>query len=182
MTTNAIVLPANQNDDGSLSLAPLEKMTRLEQFQAYFRDNGIDVNDNDADGIKSLTVFDKDTLLKRPLLLVRWNFNEGTYGEFVSAEFALEDGTLGVLNEGGTGIYQQLKELTAHRTANGHPAPQAGRMVKGGLTSTNYFYKDSEKGSGRKPTAIPDGTTSSQIPEGENAKDWKGASTYYLQF
>lgn len=89
-----------------------------------FRSLGFDPSDDEADGIRSLTVVeDKNTLVKVPFMAIRWRFNEGDMGRFVSVECMDERGNLFVINDGSTGILAQFEELTEHRAKNGHKAP-----------------------------------------------------------
>lgn len=100
----------------------------------------------------------KDRLVDTDLVIVEWRFNVsevGSEGAFVSAAVVTRNGEKWILNDGGTGIYQQLRLVTDQRNRAGHAHPQAALLVKGGLTKSEYMYQD-EKGK--------------QIP----------ASTYYL--
>jgi hypothetical protein len=137
-----------QNTDvATIDTTPLNNLVSREQILAFFQDAGINVNDNETDGIKSLDIVDnKDKLIGVPFLIVQWRFNEsekyknddGTNGSFVSAEVMLQDGTLLVLNDGSTGIARQLRELSDRRIAAGHAMPYAGRAVNKGLRKSEY--------------------------------------------
>jgi len=138
---------ANSNELATVDTSPLNNLVSQEQILAFFRDAGVNVNDNEGDGIKSLDIVDnKDRLIGVPFLLVQWRFNEsekyknedGTNGQFVSAELMLHDGTLLVLNDGSTGIARQLRELSDRRLASNHPMPYAGRAVNKGLRKSEY--------------------------------------------
>ena len=90
----------------------------------------------------------KDRLVDTDLVIVEWRFNHsevGTEGVFVSAAVVTKNGEKWILNDGGTGIYQQLRLVTDQRNKAGHPHPQAALMVRGGLTKSEYTYED-EKG------------------------------------
>ncbi len=127
----------------SINLSELDKLTDTQAILQWFAQYGADVDNNEVDGIVSLDIVkEKDSLIGVPFLIKSWRFNEGKYGEFVSAEIVFENGNLAVLNDGSTGIAQQLREVTDNRTKAGHPLPQAGRMVKGGLTRSDYTYVD----------------------------------------
>lgn len=131
--------PTTPGTDVDLRDALLEVRTPAEA-QALFLSMGFDPNDDDADGIRSIEVVDKDTLVGVPFLALRWQWNESDEygGEFVFVECMKEDGTIVVINDGSTGLFQQLRDLTDHRMQNGHAAPTAGRMVKRGLRRSDY--------------------------------------------
>lgn len=138
---------APSNDVATIDTTPLNNLVSRDAILAFFADAGINVNDNEADGIKSLDIVDnKDKLIGVPFLIVQWRFNEsdkyknedGTNGTFVSAEIMLTDGTLLVLNDGSTGIARQLRELSDRRIEAGHGMPYAGRAVNKGLRKSEY--------------------------------------------
>lgn len=111
----------------------------------FFARHGAAIDDDVADGVESLRLVSKDSLLGVPFLAVQWRFNESENGSFASVEFMTNDGTRGVFNDGGSGIARQLETLTAERTATGHKFPQAGRLIRGGLRVSRYTFKN-EKG------------------------------------
>lgn len=82
---------------------------------------------------------EKDHLVGVPFVVLRWRFHNGNFGPFVSAEIVTENNGRYILNDGSTGIYQQLKAFGEKTGQNG------GLLVKGGLTRSDYEYKD-EKG------------------------------------
>lgn len=149
--------------------AILDTMHTPDEIARYFAGKGVNVSDNDIDGIKSLSIVDnKDSLIDVPFLILSWKFNPGDYGnEFVSAEIMLKEGARFVLNDGGTGIAKQLRDLSDYRTAHGHPTPFAGRMISGGLRKSGFWFHAAS------------GQTATKRPEGEG---WAPASTYYLDF
>lgn len=85
-------------------------------------------------------VNDKGFLCGLPMMLLSWHFNKGDNGDFVSAHavVSMPGGTLGkfVINDGSTGLYQQLRNYTdkTDRTT--------GLVVKRGLRRSDYQYDD----------------------------------------
>lgn len=85
---------------------------------------------------------DKSVLIGVELLLMSWQFNNGDMGEFVSINaVAKYRGVTNapaklIINDGSTGIYKQLKELTAQT------GKTAGLYVRKGLRVSNYEYED----------------------------------------
>lgn len=147
----------------------LGSLVKPDDIVGFFRDNGIDLENNEVDGIRSLPVVDKETLLGRAFLAIQWRFNTGDFGDFVSVEIMLPDGTLGVINDGSTGLRDQFRAITDTRERKNHPTPYAGRMVKG-LTKTDYYYNAKTGQAANRPDPKDD------------PKDWTKAHTYYAQF
>lgn len=85
-------------------------------------------------------VQDKDTLIGRPLLFMSWTFHSGDYGTFVSAQCAARGESGGVtkciVNDGSTGIYQQLADYTNQTGKMG------GLLARHGLRRSDYTYTD----------------------------------------
>lgn len=89
---------------------------------------------------------DKSALVGVPFVIMEWRFNAGDFdGGFVSAACVTQDGRKVIINDGSTGIRDQLLMVTTQRVAQGNEAPQNGLVVYGGLTVSNYTYTD-EKG------------------------------------
>jgi hypothetical protein len=93
-------------------------------------------------GFRIATDRDKERLQGVPLLLLEWSFNPGDFGEdFVSvaAIQRQDDGgiTKWIINDGGTGIREQLREYTNKTGKTG------GLGVPKGLRPSTY-YIDSE--------------------------------------
>lgn len=94
---------------------------------------------------------DKATLTGKPFVILSWKFHEGTYGTFVSAIVVSESGDKCVLNDGSTGIKDQLEMVTASRVRNGVANTQSGLIVRNGLRSSEYSYSDAD---GRQIPAV----------------------------
>lgn len=88
---------------------------------------------------------DKDRLIGVPLMVVSWNFADGDFGEFVAARVVAQmpNKTYDkfVIIDGGTGIYAQLKDLTAR--ANGKPQVLTAPR---GLRKSDYKFPDPKTG------------------------------------
>lgn len=85
-------------------------------------------------------VNDKGFLCGVPMILLGWSFNRGDNGEFVSVNAVanLPGNTMGkfIINDGGSGIYAQLRKYT-ERTGKA-----AGLYVARGLRRSDYTYDD----------------------------------------
>ncbi|MFK0295137.1 hypothetical protein ACIQU6_32345 [Streptomyces sp. NPDC090442] len=103
---------------------------------------------------------DKRELVAVPFVSLEWQFHEGDNGEFVSAVIMQRDNSLSVLNDGGTGIYRQYKQLTESIGRQRGPI-----MHKGGLRTSEYWFNPHT------------GDISRKRPEDG---DWRKATTFYL--
>lgn len=123
----------------AIDVAFLDTLKTPQAVAQYFETLGVNVADNDADGIKVVDILDdKDRLIGVPFIMLGWDFNKGSFGDFVSIEAMLSDGSRIIINDGSTGIAKQVRELTEHRQASGHPSPFGGRMVRNGLRKSDY--------------------------------------------
>jgi hypothetical protein len=119
-----------------------EELSALNSFDdalALLRDKvgeeNVGVADRDlGDGFKLLE--NKDILIGVPFLLVTWSFHNGDHGEFVSAKLMTQEGQKYILNDGSTGIWDQLKQYSEKK---GVPA---GLFCMKGLRRSNYEYED----------------------------------------
>ena len=76
---------------------------------------------------------DKGELVKKDLLFLEWRFRDGDYvGGFVSVVGMTAEGRKFVINDGGTGLFEDLKRITAEEGRNG------GLRVKRGLRESIY--------------------------------------------
>ncbi len=93
----------------------------------------------------------KATLVGAPSMFLSWTFNNGDFGEFVSAHVVARNESGGgrkvIINDGSTGIYQQLRDYT-DRTGR-----QGGLFVRKGLRQSVYDYTD-DKGNKRPATTF----------------------------
>jgi len=95
-----------------------------------------------GDGFKLLE--DKDNLIGVGMILVKWDFTTGDFGEFVSIKLMTESGEKYIVNDGSTRIRDQLMEYSAKKNT------QAGLFVKNGFRRSDYEYTDE---SGKKTPA-----------------------------
>lgn len=140
MTTTAI-------DKFDQYKADLNNIRNADEAYRLLQAQGVALADNDVDGIIQREIIDdKSKILGMPFVILSWDFHEGDFGDFVSALVIFpNDEKIYVLNDGSTGIFKQLQEITRNREENGHPFPQAGRRVDKGLRVSDYDYTD-EKG------------------------------------
>lgn len=140
-------------------------VTNLNQLGAVFQSDGYDAFDDETDGILSLAVIgNKDELVNKPFMILRWRFNEtdkyGDGGMFVSMEIAYQtvdaNGNAalayGVLNDGSTGIRDQMVRLTERRKEQRKGDPYAVRSAKNGLRRSDYHTDVVNKATGEVET------------------------------
>jgi hypothetical protein len=93
----------------------------------------------------------KTALIGAPSMFLSWTFNAGDFGEFVSVHVVARNESGGarkvIVNDGSTGIFQQLREYT-DRTGR-----QGGLFVRKGLRQSVYEYVD-DKGNKRPATTF----------------------------
>lgn len=81
---------------------------------------------------------EKDRLIGVPLIFIQWQSYKGDFGDFVSAyvmaRFSKDGNSAGkfVLNDGGTGIAQQLMDFTERTERN------SGLVANHGLRKSTY--------------------------------------------
>lgn len=113
----------------------------------------VDISDFGT-GFEVLDKKDKARLVEEPFAILDWRFNPGDFGEsFVSMLVLTQAGKKYVVNDGGTGIRQQMQTLTSQLAAKlGVDEDKARAVVKcpKGLTRSDYQYVD---GDGEKKPA-----------------------------
>ena len=94
---------------------------------------------------------DKSKLVGKKFLAVQWTFRESKEypgNEYVSVYVITADTVDGhthfIVNDGSTGICQQLRALSDTRAENGHPTPFSGALVKNGLKLSEYERVDAK--------------------------------------
>lgn len=115
-----------------------------------------------GDGFALLDTKDKDRLIGLPIMVIGWNFSMGDMGEFVTARVLAQEanGTFSkyIINDGSTGIYDQLKRISQLN-------PNAGIVTAiRGLRKSEYFV----------PVEVTDEQT------GETSTVQKKSTTYYI--
>lgn len=79
-------------------------------------------------------IADQALLVGKPFMLVHWEFHEGDFGEFVSMWIMDLEGHRYIVNDGSTGIYQQLRETTDKKGVNSMV------VCRHGLKESSYMY------------------------------------------
>lgn len=121
------------SDDELLSVQSFEDAYAL-AVQYYGEENLVSADETIGNGFRLLA--DKDTLIDVPFIALGWRFNPGDFGEFVTMMVVAEDGRKFIVNDGSTGVCQQLATYTNATGRHG------GMLVKRGLTRSDYEYED----------------------------------------
>jgi len=97
-------------------------------------------------GFEVLDKSDKARLVGEPFAILDWRFNAGDFGdEFVSMLVLTGAGRKYVVNDGGTGIRQQMQAITGGLAKKMSVEPEKARAVikcPKGLTRSDYTYVD----------------------------------------
>lgn len=132
-TTELVTSVPRYSDDELLSVQSFDDALRL-ATQYYGEENLVRADETIGNGFRLLA--DKDTLIDVPFIALAWRFNPGDYGEFVTMMVVTQDGRKFIMNDGSTGISQQLATYT---NASGR---HGGMIVPRGLTRSDYEYED----------------------------------------
>lgn len=121
----------------------LHDMTSWDSAVQALQDSGVTI-ESISDYGTGFAVVDKSRLVQVPFIIVEWRFNKSLMSDdgFVSAAVVTKNGDKWVINDGSTGIRQQLQAVTRRRLANKSASPQAGLMVPAGLTRSDYDVPD----------------------------------------
>lgn len=138
------------SDDELLAVSSFEDAYNL-AVQYYGQENLVSADETIGNGFRLLA--NKDTLIDVPFIALGWRFNPGDFGEFVTMMVVTEDGRKFIVNDGSTGLCQQLATYTNSTGRHG------GMLVKRGLTRSDYEYEDATLlDSEGKPTKRPAST------------------------
>lgn len=120
--------------------AELRNLDSIEGIRALLGDQIAQATDM-GNGFAILDSKGKSRLCGVPLVFLHWSFNQGDNGEFASALVVQTDNTGAVVgkyvvNDGSTGIYQQLREYTDDKQTN------RGLFAPRGLRQSDYTTTD----------------------------------------
>lgn len=128
----------------SLTADELRTVGSMTDFAKLASDKGIDVaNAADVlgDGFTLYSTADKSKLVGVPFVICDYHFTNGDNGEFVSVRLITNKDEKIIINDGSTGIRDQLKAL--------YTAGVNAMYVPTGLRVSEYEYED-EKGNKSK--------------------------------
>ncbi len=122
------------SDDELLAVQSFDDALRL-AAQYYGEENLVSADETIGNGFRLLA--NKDTLIDVPFIALAWRFNPGEFqGEFCTLMVVTEDGRKFIVNDGGSGVCQQLATYTNATGRHG------GMLVKRGLSRSDYEYED----------------------------------------
>lgn len=128
--TDLDMVPPKYSDEELLAVQSFDDALAL-AAQYYGEENLVRADETIGNGFRLLA--NKDTLIDVPLILLAWRFNPGQYqDQFVSMMVVTKDGRKFVVNDGGSGICQQLATYTNATGRHG------GMLVANGFTRSDY--------------------------------------------
>lgn len=120
----------------------LAQITSIDAALSALAGAGLNVSGIEDFG-SGFVLTEKDQLKGAEMLLLQWRFSEGDFGPFVSVAALTRDGRRVIFNDGSTGVYAQLQNVSRIRQRNGETNVQAGLTAKHGLKESTYTYTDS---------------------------------------
>ena len=133
------------NAPSALSEDAMMEVSSFEDALAILNASGV-VAESISDFGAGFTVVDKARLLNVPFVILEWRFNASELNDagFVSLSVVTKNNDKWVINDGSTGILQQLIRITRVRRQRKHATPQNGLAVPAGLSVSNYKFTDAE--------------------------------------
>lgn len=106
-------------------------------------------------------LFEKAKLVNVPFVLLTWTVsnpddsaNSANGGQYLVCRGMTKDGRRFRFADGSTGIMAQLVKLTRERVDAGSKTPNAGLLVNGGLTKSDFTYTDPATGKSTPATTF----------------------------
>lgn len=121
----------------------LAEITSIDAALSALAGAGLNVSGIEDFG-SGFVLTEKDQLIGAEMLLLQWRFSEGDYGPFVSVAALTRDGRRVIFNDGSTGVYAQLQNVSSVRLGNGETNVHAGLTAKHGLKESTYTYTDAK--------------------------------------
>lgn len=133
------------NAPSALNEDAMMEVTTFDEALAILSASGV-VAESISDFGAGFTVVDKARLVNVPFVILEWRFNSSELNDagFVSLSVVTKNNDKWVINDGSTGILQQLIRVTRVRRQRKHATPQNGLAVPAGLSVSNYRYTDAE--------------------------------------
>lgn len=103
-----------------------------------------------SDVFETLPIWPKELFIGRPFTLIEWRFNDGEFDStFVSLTVLDEHNRIGIVNDGGKGVHDQLARLTDKTGRQRGPI-----FIETGLSKSAYFVDDQNNVYKVKPDGI----------------------------
>lgn len=137
-----IIRPENRYSDAELgAIGSFSDAIALGESAGYTPE---DFAESYGSGFRILETAEKARLVGVPFYVLEWAFNLGDMGEFVSMAVVTEADEKLIVNDGSTGICQQMEAVTLTRTSRGQSYDEAthGLLVRGGLRRSDYDTVD----------------------------------------
>lgn len=145
--TEVAVIPQDRFNVAKFESAELPET--FDAMVAALHSSGIEIENAAGVLADEWPLLEKKILVNVPFILATWTVSkpgEGDNGgQYIVCRGITKDGRRFRFADGSTGIFKQLAKLTHERVVNGSATPNAGLLVPGGLTVSQYDYTD-EKG------------------------------------
>lgn len=116
------------------SIEQLKALETFDDIRLLAQELGAEIVESKVLGDGFSLLEDKDYLVGKPCAFISWGSSEGDYGEFVSIRVMAQEknGTVGkyVINDGSTGIAEQLRMLSQDNPNRMVVAPRGLRVSK----------------------------------------------------
>lgn len=162
--TGTLVIPSDyQNSNNRIPDEVLNKLTDTSAVAEFFESQNAELEDYADEYGSGFEILErKDKLVDVPFLVVSWTFNtskdypnpDGTPGVFVTAYVITEKGDKYIVNDGSTGIRNDLYRVTELRRQKGSQNSQTALMVRKGLRRSDYNYVNPKTGEVSKATTF----------------------------
>ena len=122
----------------TFSADQLRSVSSFAELSQLINETGIVVTDVSSvlgDGFSVLPTDEKNTLIGVPFVILSWTFSEGDNGEFVSLRIVTRTDRKLIINDGSTGIHDQVRKMHADGVL-----PVV--FVPRGLRVSEYDYED----------------------------------------
>jgi hypothetical protein len=125
----------------------------LDELERLFGDQGVTYSaGEELTGDFQLVTGDKKQVFCQriagvPLAVIKWRFQDGDTGEYVTMHLFIEGHGKFILNDGAkTGLYGQLRRLTDVREQNGVTPTNGGLIVRTGIKQNKPYEYDKRTG------------------------------------
>jgi hypothetical protein len=129
-----------------------------------------------GNGFALLSKDDKAKLVGTPFLLLYWTFQHGDYGYFASAAAVTPDGMKFIMNDGSSGMFQDLLGFTQE-----HNGRQGGLLCPGGLRESTYPTCTGCSQPRSTVAKVCTNRLSNDTECGDESDERSSGTTYYLE-
>lgn len=142
--TEVAIIPQDKFNVAKFESAALPES--FEEMMLALHDSGITIENAAGVLADEWPLLEKKVLVNIPFVLATWTVSKpgeaDNGGQYIVCRGITKDGRRFRFADGSTGIFKQLSKLTFERVQAGSTSPNAGLLVNGGLTVSQYDYTD----------------------------------------